>query len=280
MINHLVKEAFAAVQVVAFKEDLAPQVILLMGLPAAGKSTFIKKSMAKYYNHRMPHAGAFQTINSDAQVRQMQYERARRDFASLRGTSIDDWRKITTEMTYTANDGHAVHFPISHGDFQAMDFKTFWLLAYKPYYASYFGERAKAKELSDDQLETKVRSGDVVIFDSTGTAVSKFLQIFAKAKEHGHTTSVIWLDIPAEYCIARDKYRGETEGRSVGASTILSYVPKLPSAYKAYTSSDLVDRFLHFKWQGEVIKGAYHLAQDVKRYPKRGATAAAAAFRR
>lgn len=269
MIHGLVHDAFAAVQIVAFREDMAPQVILLMGLPAAGKSTFIKKEMSKYYNHRMPHGGAFQTVSSDGQVHGMQFQRAKRDFAALRGLSPGDWAKKTSEMKYRANDGQEIQFPLGQDQFSKMDFKAYWAATYRPYYASYFGERAEAMKIADEMLDQKIKSGDVVIFDATGTKVGKYLGAFKKAKALDYTTSVIWLDIPTEFCIARDKYRGETEGRSVGQQAILGYEPQLPVAYQQYLASDLVDRILHFRWDGGVIKGRYNLVQDLKRYPRK-----------
>jgi predicted kinase len=259
-------------QVKAFKEDTAPQIILLMGLPAAGKSTFVKKHLTRYYQHRMPHIGAFQVLNSDVQLRRMQYERAARDFVALRQVKDEEeWAKRTAEMAYESNDGAVVPFPLKQTEFQRFGkVDDFWRAMYKPYYATYFGDRAKAKKSTDELADRKIGKGDVVILDSTGVNTSKMLGYFKTAKGKGYTTSVVWLEIDPDYSIARDQYRGETEGRSVGEQVIRSYVPKLTQAYKTYMAeSELVDRFLHFRWDGGVVKGEYRLVQDMKRYPRK-----------
>jgi predicted kinase len=257
------------VRVHAFKEDMAPQVILLMGLPAAGKSTFVKKHLAKFYNHRIPHLGAFQVLNSDGQLRRMQYERAKNDYAALQGVSEQDWANKTKEMEYTSNDGKIVNFPLTYPDFtQLKDFKAYMAATFKPYYATYFGDRAKAKQYNDELTDKKIEAGDVVILDSTGADSTKMLKYFKQAKARGYTTSVVWLEIDPKHSIARDQYRGETEGRSVGERVILSYVPKLKKAHGVYKTSDLVDRILHFRWNGGVIKGDYQLVKEIKNYPK------------
>lgn len=262
----------ASVIVRAFKEDMAPQVILLMGLPAAGKSTFVKNELVKYYNHRMPHVGAFQVLNSDNQLKKHQWLQAVDDYKTLSNVAGDaaQYNQVADSFSYLSNDGVQVKFNLPFDEFAKINsFDQFFKRMYKPYYASYFGGRAAAKRDSDALTDRKIAAGDVTILDSTGTNPSKWLPLFAKAKAAGHTTSVVWLDLPVEYSIARDQYRGDTEGRSVGQKIIRDYVPELPVAYKAYVQSDLVDRVMHFKWHGEIVKGKYVLISDHKKYPKR-----------
>ena len=261
----------ASVVVKAFKEDMAPQVILLMGLPASGKSTFVKTELVKYYNHRMPHVGAFQVLNSDNQLKKHQWLQATEDFKLLSNTGDESqYNQMIGHFTYTSNDGVPVKFDLPYGDFEKMDtFDQFFKRMYKTYYASYFGGRKQAKHDSDELMDRKLTAGDVTILDSTGVNPPKWLPLFAKAKAAGHTTSVVWLDIPVEYSVARDQYRGATEGRSVGQAVIREYVPSLPVAYKAYMQSDLVDRVMHFEWHGEIVKGKYVLKADIKKYPKK-----------
>lgn len=256
----------------SWKEDLAPQVILLMGLPAAGKSTFVKNELIKYYNHKMPHLSGFQTLNSDNQLRKYQWMQAVSDYKKLSEATQENWAAVTKDMAYKANDGKAVPFTLTWAEFQKMPiFDSFFKVMFKPYYASYFGQRAEAKKDSDELTDKKIKSGDVVILDSTGTNVAKMLSVFAKSKEMGSTNSVVWLDVPVEFSIGRDAYRGAKEGRSVGEAVIRSYEPELEPAFRKYLASDLVDRALKFKWVGELIKGKYQLVHDYKKYPKKNA---------
>ena len=52
--------------------DSAPQMIFIMGLPASGKSTFINKSLPKYF----PSLGQARTLDSDIQLHKRQKESA------------------------------------------------------------------------------------------------------------------------------------------------------------------------------------------------------------
>lgn len=260
----------AVTEVVALKQDMAPQMILLMGLPAAGKSTFVKQKLQRFYNHRMPHLSSMKILNSDAQLRRMQYERAMRDLAEFQAAGPDGFGQLVAKMQYTSNDGQEIKFPARSFEEIPDAPKQYWGKFYKPYYATYFGDRAQAKKLTEDLADKKIGQGDIVILDSTGVNTAQFLATFKKAKALGYTTSVVWLDIAVEHCIARDQYRGETEGRSVGEQVIRSYVPRLKAAYSTYMgNSALVDRFIHFRWQGGVIKGDYKLMKDHKNYPRK-----------
>lgn len=260
----------ASTIVEAHKQDMAPQMILLMGLPAAGKSTFVKKHLQKFYNSRMPHMSSMKILNSDNQLRRMQYERAMRDFAEFQAAGQGGFGQLAAEMRYKSNQGAEIKFPARSFEELPDNPKDYWNTYYKPYYATYFGDRAKAKKLTSDLADKKIGSGDIIILDSTGVNTANFLATFKKAKAIGYTTSVVWLDIAVEHCIARDQYRGETEGRSVGEDVIRTYVPQLKAAYATYMgNSKLVDRFIHFRWQGEVINGDYKLVKDEKNYPRR-----------
>jgi predicted kinase len=176
-------------------------------------------------------------------------------------------------MKYTSNEGATILFDLSFEEFRRLKSpKDLWRKMYKSYYVTYFGERAKAKETTDLLADQKIGKGDVVILDSTGVNTSKMLGYFKKAKAMGYTTSVVWLEIKPEYSVARDTYRGATEGRSVGAKVIMSYVPKIAAAYQKYMAEEeLVDRILRFRWTGDANpkSGKYELVRDLKRYPRR-----------
>lgn len=254
----------------AWKEDLAPQIILLMGLPAAGKSTFVKNELIKYYNHKMPHLSGFQTLNSDNQLQKYQWMQATEDFKNLSTAEPATWDAVTKPLTYKSNEGDDINFKLSYEDFKKFkNFDAFYKAMYKDYYATYFGQRAAAKKDTDALMTHKVKAGDVIILDSTGTDTAKFLKVFQQAKEQGSTTSVIWLDIPVAYAVGRDNLRRVTLGRYVGEKVIRTYAPAMQPAYQKYTTRDDVDRTLKFKWVGEVGAGKYQLVHDHKKYPKK-----------
>jgi len=251
----------------SFKEDNAPQAIVLMGLPAAGKSTFINTVLRKFYP-TLPHVKGFKVLNSDSQLKKTQYVRAKSDFELLKDLDEKAFKNKISEMTYKSNDGAHVKLPMTYEKFQTLKkLNDYWNATYKTYYASYFGERAQAQHDTQELTDKKFSGGDVVIVDTTGQAVDKYLKMFERTKAQGYTNSVVFLHLPVEFAIARDNYRGETEGRSVGENVINSINGKLPSAYQKMKGSKLVDRYLKFNWDGTVIKGQFNKAEDKKKYP-------------
>jgi len=251
----------------SFKEDLAPQAIILMGLPAAGKSTFINSELSKYFPN-VPHIKAFKVLNSDAQLKKVQFQRSKIDFDLLKGMNEANYNKHITSMTYISNSGVPIHFPIDYKEFETLKgHKDFWDKSYRSYYASYFGEREQARRDTEELSDIKITGTNIVIVDTTGQNVGKNLSLLAKTKAQGYTNSVVFLEIPVEYSVGRDKYRGATEGRSVGEDVIRSIGAQLPSAYSAFAGSPLVDRMLKFTWSGSLIQGSYGLSEDKKKYP-------------
>lgn len=262
-IKNIIKKAH---WINAFKQDLAPQAILLMGLPAAGKSTFINTELAKYFPN-VPHVKAFKVLNSDSQLRKVQFDRSKRDYDELKLLDEAGYNKKKQEMTYKSNDGSLVKFLLDYKSFQGLNHKDYWNKTYNKYYASYFGEREKAQQDTKELADKKITGSDIVIVDTTGQNTEKNLALLQKSKMQGYTTSVVYLEIPVEFSIGRDKYRGATEGRSVGETIIKSIASKLPSAYNSFKTSPVVDRYLKFVWQGELVKGAYSKVEDKKKYP-------------
>jgi len=251
---------------VTFKEDLAPQTILLMGLPASGKSTFINKQLTSFFAG-IPHATSFSVLNSDTQLKSMQFKRSQNDFNELKGMNENDYKNKIESMSYESNNGKKINFDLSFDEFKNMDFKKFFNKMFKKYYATYFGERAQAAKNTEELSDIKIKGNDVVIVDTTGQNINRNLKFLEKSKNDGKTNTVIYLDIDKKYSIARDLYRGETEGRSVGSNVIEDIASKLPNAYKAFINSPLVDRYMKFRWDGELIKGKYSLVSDNKKYP-------------
>ena len=252
----------------SFKEDLASQAIILMGQPASGKSTFINTELNHYFSN-VPHVSAFKVLNSDSQLKKVQYNRSKLDYERLKG--IEDeigYQKAVALMSYASNDKSIIRFPLEYAEFKILkNHNDYWTQTYKKYYATYFGEREQAQRDTEELSDRKITGSHIIIIDTTGQNVSKNLQILKKTKEQGYTNSVVYLDIPVEYSIKRDEYRGKTEGRSVGESTIKSISSKLPAAFADFANSELVDRVMRFEWVGNVYKGEYVLASDKKKYP-------------
>lgn len=264
IIKQIIKEAYIKQ---SFKEDMAPQAIILMGLPASGKSTFINTGLTSYFSN-VPHVSAFKVLNSDAQLKKVQYNRSIIDYNNLQNLDESNYIEAIYSMFYISNDGAIVHFPLDYNSFKNLkNHNEFWSKTYKEYYASYFGEREQAKQDTKELEDHKITGAHIIIVDTTGQNVTKNLSLLEKTKKLGYTNSIVFLDIPIEYSIGRDTYRGAMFGRSVGKETILSIDSKLSSAFSSFANSSLVDRIMKFKWQGNVFKGEYVLMIDKKKYP-------------
>lgn len=252
--------------------DLKPQAIFLMGLPAAGKSTFLNNELSKHLS-----VGTVQTTNSDNQLVAIQFEKSVVDFKLLKDAfkrGRDAFERTVDSMTYfNSNSGKYVDLPVTYEWFlennprHPLFYKTFR----KDYYATYFNMRETAlkdnKKLTVKKVSDKRKrasGGDALIFDGTGSNVEKIRKQMEQVKAEGFKTVIIFLDIDVELSVVRDDYRGKTEGRTVGETVIRSYVDKLDNAYRTYSRNErgLIDTLYRFEWiqQGDSpIKGRWKL---------------------
>lgn len=232
--------------------DLGKQAIFLMGLPGAGKSTFINNELPKYIPIR-----GFRTTSSDSQVIQLQYETAMSDYNMLLSVSDneDDFYDALDTLTYVTNTGKQKSVDISYEEFLSMrNAGEYYNLLRKPYYATYFVIRPKAQAMSKDLLVKKAKIGGEMglVFDGTAANPDKIKARLERTKSDDYKNTIFFLDIPAEISVQRDIYRGKTHGRTVGSKTIYRYVSQLKNAIDIYTKNpkyrELIDIIYHFKW--------------------------------
>lgn len=270
-----------------FKEDLKKQCVVMMGLPGAGKSTFIETEASKY----IPGFQGFPVVNSDLQVKAAQYRIAQRHFNFLeRAMSaakteeeklrvLESFRESTE---YMSNQGNLIHVPVTlewweknkRGGGDAM-YKAFG----KDYYHVYFDIRDQAKVTNEKLFKEKItRAGKILVIDTTASKPNKIFKKLEKTRKEGFSNTIIYLEIDPDLCVARDEFRRNNpeEGRGVGEKVVRSYVNLMPRAFKAYKregekDDGLVDRVLHFKWRGPAnpSKGEWILQSDVKYAVKR-----------
>ena len=83
-----------------FEADLKQQCIVLMGLPGAGKSTFINDELAKYF----PGLSSYKVSNSDIQLKKHQYEVAQGHYKYLLDAeSKQDVQEFSLNCSYKFN---------------------------------------------------------------------------------------------------------------------------------------------------------------------------------
>lgn len=234
--------------------DLKKQCIVLMGITAAGKSTFVKTILKNI----IPSSVGASIINSDIQVNALQYNVAVEDWSWLQSIETEsDFNYALKELHYTRNDGKDIYLPITWQWLQenkGLGIKNYYRQFYKPYYATFFDIRYQAKSITEQLTNKKIYKGSgTIVIDTTGVSVLDTLNIFEKTKHNNFTNTIIFLDVNPDLCVERDIHRGKTQGRTVGANVIYGYASRIRKSYDEYLhhlieENPLIDRILHYKW--------------------------------
>jgi len=244
-----------------FLGDLKKQCVVLMGLPASGKSTFINNEIQSY----IPGFKGYSISNSDSQVRSYQYQAARQHWDRLNNATkkltnkVDiskEISKLKFGTRYLSNRGKDVELDIDYNwwvENKDKGFDNYWKYFFKTYYGSYFDIRDLAQNKDQQLFNYKIKeSANLIVIDTTAANAPKVLSRLETAKEADFYNTIIYLEIDAELSIIRDKYREKKAGRGVGENIIISAANKMDSALKAYKTEAIkkgtVDRILHFKW--------------------------------
>ena len=257
-----------------FKSDLKKQCLVLMGLPASGKSTFINTKLGKIF----PVFNRYKVINSDNQVKRMQYQTAANHFQWLTKNvkSETEIFKFKADSSFASRRGGSKVMDITHEWWKAnkdKGVKTFFKTFYKPFYATYFDIRGMAKAIDKQLWKTKViDAGDILIIDTVAAHPKKILKRLRDSHKNNYNNTIIYLEIDAELCIERDKFREEHEGRGVGDEVILNYAKEMDGAFLAYQAegakkNGVVDRLIHYRWTPEgdsPIAGSWKQVADYR----------------
>lgn len=255
-----------------FKGDLDKQCVVLMGLPAAGKSTFINTGQIKKY---IPSFKGYKTVNSDAQLARVQYKSAEIDWKRMgRVKSQEEWDALMKQMVYKDNNGKLRNIPFTWEEWKALrNFNEYYKKAYMPYYSCYFDLRDIAKWFDKKLFTDKVqKAGNILVIDTVAANPDSLFKRLKKAKDQGFQNSIFYLEIDPYLSIIRDKWRGEHEGRTVGEGVIMRYAKNMDKAFKAYKAEcakkdGLVDRLYHLTWnqQGDhPVKGSWSMDKQYK----------------
>ena len=260
-----------------FEADLKKQCIVLMGLPGAGKSTFINLDLPKYFSG----FSGYKVTNSDKQLAKHQYQVAQGHYHHLTNMETkEEVGEFVKNATYTSNQGKEVKHPVTWNWWTTnrdKGFEPFYKAFKNLYYVNYYDIRDYAKQDTSIDWATKVvTAGQYLVIDTTATSTSRIFKQLNDTRSQGYTNTIVYLELEPSYAVARDEYRGKSGDRSVGANVILSYPKKLASALKAYKKdgmkkNGIVDRVMHFKWKGEVDprNGSWIKQSDNKYFLKR-----------
>lgn len=270
------------------KDSLQPQCITMMGLPASGKSTFVKQgNIRKYLGVNLSSA---KISNSDVQLKRTQYQRALADFnvisrmylgALERGEDPEEAiNRFRLATKYYDNYGKHRWVAVGAGWMkQHMDkgASYFYDTFRKAYYANFFDLRHVAKSEDKKIWDTKVVSaGNILVIDTVAATPHKIISRMEKAASQGMVCSILYLERAKELCYAGDNYRysaPKQEGRGVGKAVIDDYFPKMEAAWKAYEAygqeeGSVLNRLMHFTWRptgdNPVTDGQWDLVEDHK----------------
>jgi hypothetical protein len=258
-----------------FEGDLKKQAVVLMGLPAAGKSTFISSGLNKW----VPGLTNYKVTNSDAQLERLQYLLAKAHWKWLKKNvkstaNKSAWDKFIKETAYKDNQGRERKIPLSLEEFLGLEsLGPYYRKAQKAYYSCYFDVRVLASKIDAKLFTDKVKkAGNLLIIDTVAGKAKKILDRLRATKDRGFSNTIVYLDIPAKNTIQRDIFRGETSGRSVGKGVIQGYAKVMGSAFKEYktdlaSKTGVVDRLLHFKWNQtgpRPIDGSYKFVREYR----------------
>ena len=275
--------------------DSLPQMIFVMGLPAAGKSYFIKNDLPKYFPSLR---GGNRLLDVDAQLEEKQ-----KQFASEFASYLYDLRRNIDEEDFyniienkeeqvnrdpmmegrddfyisTSYEWFMEHKNLSEKKFVYKFLKDF----FKSDWASNFVPRPDAKKIFKELSKQKlgIREKDIAFNDNnivipiTGDSLEKFLD-FAQMSFGNYVPSIVYLDLPIEEAIKRDKMRRKKEGRGVGEELIRKKAIPIKQNYEVLIDYGYLDyniyKIMKFVWQpndtpfGEYILDAENSRKNVK----------------
>jgi len=274
-LKNLIKECL-----LEFKSDMGKQCVMLMGLPASGKSSLISSGILGKY---IAGFKSYSVSNSDAQVKALQYQKAKEhyDYIEKNVKTQNDFDEFTRSTRYdNPYTKSSIALPITWAwwkENKDSGLNTFVKTFFKPYYSVYFDIRELAIKMEKDLFDLKiVKAGNILIIDTTGTNVKKAAERFKKAKQEGYTTTVVYLSIDPELCISRDNFRKLHSGRGVGENVIMGYAKELAKSVLSYkangeSANGWVDRIIKFRWVGGAspTDGKFSLVYDIRYDVKR-----------
>lgn len=266
--------------------DSAPQMIFIMGLPASGKSTFINKSLPKYF----PSLGQARTLDSDIQLHKRQKESAmtfaeeiynaadEESFDRIRTQAMDIFNaspaqqmlNISFNITTTWEWVQA-HKDMSFGKFKGAFLKEFfskdWAVnfAVRPIAKQDMKELTQMK-LNPDELEgMETYNGNDVVVPIVGDDVDSFQKRIKIASER-FAISIVYLDIPTETSVEKDEGRRQHTGRGVGRKLIESMAEGVHATWNYLSRGGFkregIYKMYHFKYVPDGGWGHYDLEKE------------------
>jgi predicted ABC-type ATPase len=175
-----------------------PKVIFMAGGPGSGKSTVIKK---------LGLSSRLKIINPDEQYEKtLKAEGLPLDRASM----LDEYKPLRDRYLKAEEEG---------------DMET--VKDIEPEYLRLRGLLSrnmvlfnKARKASKKDQADHIAAGEEFLVDGTGGHYSEVANQVEKLESAGYDVGMIFIDVPVETSVSRDKTRGESGGRRLGRKTV------------------------------------------------------------
>ena len=278
--------------------DSAPQMILVIGLPASGKSTFINETIPQYFpairgtrrNNARRKMVSSRLSDSDVQLHKHQ-KKAAMDFVNtIYGSDEENFYKTVKELEDKYNNTPAqkdlgVNFKITtdwdwvkqHQQLSAGKFRTEFLRDFfKTDWAVNFAVRPAGKDdhkinelikinLDPEMKGTSQFNNNDIVIPTTGSELNKITRVTSKASDQ-YAISIVYLDMPTEVSVEKDEGRRKKEGRGVGRKLIGSMADGIHNTWdylsKGGYKKEGLYKLLHFKYVPDSGWGHYELEKE------------------
>lgn len=251
--------------------DSAPQMILIIGLPASGKSTFITMHLPKYF----PSIKQTRTLDSDIQLHKRQKESAMAFATLIHNSTKDEFEQHKQDVINKFNSTDAQkmlgfnfnistdydwvqkHKDLSDSKFKNQFIKDFFVkdwavnFAVRPVAIQDMQELTKHK-LSPEEFErTEIFNNNDVVIPMTGDNKAKITKLIQDASDK-FAVSVVYLDMPMEVSVEKDEGRRKKSGRGVGRELIAMKDEGIKNTWdylsKGGFKKEGIYKLLHFKY--------------------------------
>ena len=238
------------IDLLEFSGDLKKQAVFLMGLPAAGKSTFIRERLPKI----VPGARGAAMVNSDTQLKSEQFRRSKEDYGKL-STAKDEaeFKEALSWLYYFDNDGDRVRPQLTWKGWQRVQSShSRYHRELAAYYAGYFDVRDRAREITDMKFLKKSSGGGSMVVDTTGSDARHTLDWADRLRGDGFSVTIVYLEVDMPTAVLRDRARGASGGRRVGGSVISKKAKQIETSWGAYrraAKAGKIHRLVHYRWR-------------------------------
>lgn len=254
--------------------DSAPQMILIIGLPASGKSTFITKYLPDYFPTIRQQT---RTLDSDIQLHKRQKESAMvfadniynkvksaEEFDTYKAELMNKFNSTDAQQMLGFNfnistdwDWIEKHKHLNFGKFQKQFlgdfFKKDWAInfAVRPIAVNDMKQLTKNKLDPDEFAGMEIFNTNDIVIPMTGDKKAKITSLIEQASKK-FAVSVVYLDMPLEVSVEKDEGRRKKEGRGVGRALIELKDEGIQNTWEYLSSGGFkkegIYKLLHFKY--------------------------------